>query len=505
MNHDGLGLDFGPAPETRLSPHLAVGPLSGDSRSGTAGDIAALAASAGISRVQMVAWRDLDHPEAGGSELHAARIAERWAAAGMSVILTASRAPDAPATAWRDGYRIERPSGRYGIFPTVGATGLLRAGASGLRRVRLTETGTAGSDDELRVEVAGGSDDDDLHRRRALGQPLRLLPGAGSATADPAELLSAGQPRPAAGRLGTTGPGPDAVVEIWNGMPFFSPLWAGRRRMVFLHHVHGGMWDLVMPRHLAALGRFLESRAAPPIYRHTPVVTLSDSSRRGIIDVLGMRPDQVRVVPPGVDTAFRPARERHPDPLVVAVGRLVTYKRFDLLIESLARLRQRHPTLRAVIAGEGSARGHLEQRIAALGATSWISLPGRVSQEQLIDLYQRAWVLVSTSAFEGWGLTITEAAACATPSVASPIAGHLDAVRDGVTGFLAEPGSQMEDRIDVVLSDPLLRRRMQRAALRHSAPLTWDRTALETLRVLATASPRRDGSVARAGGRLPGR
>lgn len=106
----------------------------------------------------------------------------------------------------------------------------------------------------------------------------------------------------------------------------------------------------------------------------------------------------------------------------------------------------------------------------------------------MLELYQRAWVVASPSAYEGWGMTISEAAACATPAVVSPIPGHRDAVDDGVSGFLAEPGPAMERSLDALLSDPVLRRRMQKAALRRASALTWDRTALETLRVLAVAA-----------------
>jgi glycosyltransferase involved in cell wall biosynthesis len=369
-----------------------------------------LAAAAGIRRVEMLAWRDLDHPEAGGSEIHAARIAERWAAAGIEVRLVASRAPGAPSRHVRDGYSVSRPAGRYGIFPRAAAGGM----AGGVRS-----------------------------RRWA-----------------------------------------DATVEIWNGMPFFSPLWAPRPRAVFLHHVHDGMWDLVMPSGLARVGRFIEARLAPPFYRSTPVVTLSESSRRSIVDVLGLPEAMVRVVHPGVDEQFCPGPRRDPTPLVVAVGRLVSYKRFDRLIEVLAELRHRHPTLRAVIAGEGSERRSLEDLAARLGASDWLTMPGRVDEDDLIDLYQRAWAVASTSAFEGWGLTITEAAACATPAVASPIAGHRDALHDGVTGFLAEPGAEMVDGLDRILSDARLRERMQGASRRWADSLTWDRTALATFRSL---------------------
>ena len=133
-----------------------------------------LAKLAGIRSVEMLAWRDLDHPEAGGSEVHASRIAERWAAAGVDVTITASRAPGAPKSTTADGYRVERPAGRYAIFPVAATRAVVRRG----------------------------------------------------------------QARP------------DATVEVWNGMPFFSPLWAGERRMVFLHHVHDRMCKkLLTPNH----------------------------------------------------------------------------------------------------------------------------------------------------------------------------------------------------------------------------------------------------------------
>ncbi len=67
----------------------------------------------------------------------------------------------------------------------------------------------------------------------------------------------------------------------------------------------------------------------------------------------------------------------------------------------------------------------------ASAPSDWISLPGRVDDATLLDLYRRAWVVASTSAHEGWGMTITEAAACGTPAVATRIAGHADAVVDG--------------------------------------------------------------------------
>ena len=76
----------------------------------------------------------------------------------------------------------------------------------------------------------------------------------------------------------------DALVEIWNGMPFVSPLWYRGPRIVFLHHVHAEMWGMVLPPTLARMGDLIEQRIAPRFYRSSRIVTLSDSSRREIVD-----------------------------------------------------------------------------------------------------------------------------------------------------------------------------------------------------------------------------
>jgi hypothetical protein len=63
-----------------------------------------------------------------------------------------------------------------------------------------------------------------------------------------------------------------------------------------------------------------------------------------------------------------------------------------------------------------------------------VTLAGKVTDEEIVDLYRRAWVVASASIAEGWGMTLTEAAACGTPAVARRIAGHLDAVYQANAG-----------------------------------------------------------------------
>lgn len=377
-------------------------------------DLGALAAAAGLSRIWAVAWRDLDDPEAGGSELHAHEVLRRLAAHGLDVTLRTSAVAGLPAAATRDGYRVDRRHGRYGVFP----------GAA--------------------VELA------------------------------------AGRPGPSTG-----------IIEIWNGMPFLTPVFAPRvPRVVLLHHVHAEMWRMVLSRWLGPVGETFERRVAPLVYRRARVLTLTRSSAQEIVSMLGLSRDRVGVVPCGVDWRFRPGGSRAPYPLVLAVGRLVPVKRFHLLVDALAELRRQHPGLRGVIVGEGYERPHLEEHLRRSGADGFVSLPGRVGGEELLALYRRAWVVASTSAREGWGMTLTEAAACGTPAVASRIAGHLDTVEHGRTGYLAEPGPDFVGRLHSVLSDPALRDRLGAAAAERASTYRWSATARGVLGALADEAAR---------------
>lgn len=367
--------------------------------------------SSGIRSVRMVAWRDVDDPEAGGSEIHADAIAQRWASAGLKVTLRTSAIEGARAQVERNGYHIDRRSGRYALFSNAAREGF---------RFR--------------------------------------------AKAD------------------------EGLVEIWNGMPFFSPIWFRGPRVTFIHHVHDVMWDLTLPPWMAKSGRILETTVAPRIYARESVVTLSQSSRNEIVDMMGLTPEKVRVVPPGVDEIFRPSVPRSATPLVVAVGRLVPVKGFDALIASLVAAHEVVPQLEAVIVGEGREREALVSLVRELRATSWLHLAGRVEGEELVRLYGRAWLVASASMREGWGMTLSEAGACGTPAVATDIAGHRDVVRHGVSGLLVNSATELSAAIAALLTDEQRRSAMGEAALRRASELSWDRTAAATFSALAHSS-----------------
>jgi glycosyltransferase involved in cell wall biosynthesis len=284
--------------------------------------------------------------------------------------------------------------------------------------------------------------------------------------------------------IGRTGPR-DALIEIWNGMPFLSPIWCRGPRIVFLHHVHAEMWNMMLGDRLGNIGAWFESRVAPPLYRRTHVVTLSESSKREMVDDLGFREDRVTVVHPGIDTRFCPGGERSPDPLVVAVGRIAPVKRYDSLVRAAHQARKQVPNLRLHIVGGGFERPLVEQTIAELGASDWVTLRGHLTDDEVVDLYRQAWIVASASAREGWGMTLTEAAACGTPAVATRIAGHEDAIVDGVSGVLADNEAELAEGMVDVLGDPRRLDELSKGALARAGALTWGNTATQVMRVLA--------------------
>jgi glycosyltransferase involved in cell wall biosynthesis len=261
-------------------------------------------------------------------------------------------------------------------------------------------------------------------------------------------------------------------------------------RVVLLHHVHAEMWRMALPGRLGLLGEVFERRLAPVVYRRSSVLTLTRSSADEIVSMLGLRPDRVRVVPCGVDQRFSPGGTRADHPLVLAVGRLVPVKRFDLLIDALVEVRRSRPGLQGIIVGDGYERTRLEDHIRRRGAEDFISMPGYVEPDALVALYRRAWVVASMSAREGWGMTLTEAAACGTPAVASRIAGHLDTVQDGKTGLLAATGEEVVADLHRLLSDRRLREQMGAAALRRAARYRWSATTRGILTALAEETTR---------------
>lgn len=158
-----------------------------------------------------------------------------------------------------------------------------------------------------------------------------------------------------------------------------------------------------------------------------------------------------------------------------------------LPLRAIALLRDRGAPGRLLIAGRGDHTSEL-RRLAAeldLGEDRVLFL-GFVDDAHKRELFRRSWVHVLTSLKEGWGIANLEAAACATPTVASDSPGLRDSVLDGRTGYLVPHGdvAKLAERMGMLLSGPDLRDRLGTQARAFAAGFSWDASARGVLEVL---------------------
>ncbi len=216
---------------------------------------------------------------------------------------------------------------------------------------------------------------------------------------------------------------------------------------------------------------------------------------------------RVRVVPLGTDpTTFRPGLDpapfatRHalgPGRWIVTVARLVPHKGADTVISALGILAGEFPDLRYAIVGEGQYQPNLEALAREVGVAERVRFLTDVGDDELPLVYALADVYVGVSRqtprdVEGFGLSLLEASASGRPVVAGRSGGMPDAVREGVTGLLADSDdpAAVAEAIARLLNDPALARRLGVAG-RHAVETfyNWDRVVADFRGLSGPATP----------------
>ena len=192
---------------------------------------------------------------------------------------------------------------------------------------------------------------------------------------------------------GRTGPR-DVLIEIWNGMPFLSPLW------------NPGLGHPVAPRarrdvehdprtqaraHRGRLRVQGGPAAVPPLgHRHAVRVVQDRAGRRA-----GLPQNGSRSSTPG-STPLHAGWPQSPHPLVMAVGRMAPVKRYDLLVRAAHHART-VPTC-ASTSWATATTGRVQAVVDELGAHDWVTLRGSLTEADKLDLFREAWIIASASA-----------------------------------------------------------------------------------------------------------
>lgn len=269
----------------------------------------------------------------------------------------------------------------------------------------------------------------------------------------------------------------DTVIDVQNGVPFWSPLLFRGPVINLTHHVHREQWSSFFAEPIARFGWFLESRVAPLVYRRSRYVTVSKSSRADLVSV-GVDPQRISVVYSGIDLpedyASYDLVPKSAVPSIVTVCRLVPHKQIELAIDAVDVLRRTIPDLELHVVGDGFWLDRLKEHARLLGIEGKVVFHGFVDPSVKHDLLARSWVMAMPSLKEGWGLTIIEAGLHSTPSIAFRQAGGTqESIQNQVTGLLADDVDEMIEGLHRLLTDKDYREKLGNNALHFARGFSW--------------------------------
>lgn len=286
---------------------------------------------------------------------------------------------------------------------------------------------------------------------------------------------------------------PDLVIDISNTIYWQTPLWAFKsKKIAYLNQLAQDVFYYEYPLIVSRLGIFFE-KLQYLSYRKTPFVCYAKSTKDDLIS-MGIPPKNIDIFPLGVDhLRYFPGKKSN-SPLFICVNRLVKMKRTDLAIEAMSIVRLTHPEARLMIVGTGYDRPrlqalrdklHLESIVNFVDEDVWFF--SKTAKDVKVKLMQQAWALIFPSVKEGWGMTVTECAACGTPSIVSNVAGLRDSVINNKTGIVvsSNPGPPvLAGAINSLIENPQTRKRLSQGAIKFAKEFSWDKCHKELYKII---------------------
>lgn len=186
-------------------------------------------------------------------------------------------------------------------------------------------------------------------------------------------------------------------------------------------------------------------------------------------DVVALVPSlagRMSVVANGVSVPHDPPVAHPGGRYIVAAGRMVPIKGFDVLLRAFAQIAAHDPDASLRIVGDGPMRSQLEKLAVTLGVADRVDMSGAVRHSEMAGVFAAASVVAMPSRFEGMPLVALEAALAARPVVATPVQGLADVVIHGETGLVVptDDPSELAKAISELLDDPARAARLGEAA-----------------------------------------
>ncbi|HEX6099044.1 MAG TPA: glycosyltransferase family 1 protein [Thermoanaerobaculia bacterium] len=250
--------------------------------------------------------------------------------------------------------------------------------------------------------------------------------------------------------------------------PHFTIPWTATRVVATLYDAIPFHYPLRNPVAFSYIA-FMMQRAA---VRAERIFAISHAAKRDLVGALDCDPDKITVIPIGVDDLFFNVGRGFSPPALgryfLFVGRVARHKNIETLLDALAIVRRRDPSIHVVLAG-----GEHASREGAI-------VPGYVDEERLLALYRGAIAVVMPSFMEGFGLPPLEGMALGTPAITSNAPALVEVTGDAALHFDAASAEQLADAMTRLANDPDLRAGLSRRGIERARPFTWRRCAEAT-------------------------
>jgi glycosyltransferase involved in cell wall biosynthesis len=275
---------------------------------------------------------------------------------------------------------------------------------------------------------------------------------------------------------------PDIIVEDLNKLPLFSPCITRIPKLIQIHH----LWKFSIFKEAIfpiALAVWLGERIIPFVYRNCYFAAVSPSAKKELCE-LGIKKEKISVIYNGAESEYLEAEKvRYKSQYFLWLGRFRKYKGVWVAFEAFKIFANKYPDIKLLFAGSGPEEAKMRIKAKEWGLEDRVEFLGMVGGEKKRELMGKALGILQTSFKEGWGLTVIEAAACGTASIASNVSGLCDSVKDGETGLLFKAGiaADCAQKMEILYSNEVLRSTLESTARSYAASFNWENSAKETL------------------------
>lgn len=282
----------------------------------------------------------------------------------------------------------------------------------------------------------------------------------------------------------------DIVVDVQNGIPFFTVLYSRKPKLAIVYHVHGHQFFIELLFPLSAVGYIMEKYLFPLFYRRVKIMAISQTTKTDLVK-LGFKKKNIEIVYCGIDGSgvARPGK-KFSVPTILYLGRIKKYKRVGMLIKIMPQILDIVPNAHLLIAGWGTEGTSVTDISMRSIMRKKIKIIGPVTESEKRHLLTRSWVFVNPSIGEGWGISIIESNLYGTPAIAFDVAGLSESIQNGETGLLVKTEEELVDKICEVLKNKKVREKLSHNSIKWAKKFNWDSAAAQSIKIMKNVQTR---------------